>query len=675
MASPVRSSPLAPNLLSIACQTNDIDFVTQALNKGAKPDAETLTWACKSRNIEILTTVIKAGAQSNEETVVAACATKLPEIVKKVLETHPKISPSALGEAEKTGNQSIIAMVKSAQENAYVPSDMLTNACRMRDLDAVLLAIEKGAKPDAQTLTWAFVSADLNIIESVISVGALPDEETLNVAVSSAQFLLVKKAILQGAQATNKTLELAYKTGIADLIKLIENMVITSASILYNPYDLSTAVPIGAKEEKERRVGTTRTEKSAKKSETLLPEPIHPSSSKPLPRPRPKIQSTPLMPPQQIQPPSNSKLPPPITSTTQQIQSPSKPAIPADMLTIACKTGDFLTVQTAIEKGAQPDADTLNWAIKTRDLDIIKAVAMTRAQCNGQTLSEAFGTGNIHIVKFVYEKLNAKPNQETLNWAIGGYSKKILDGFDWLEDKKIRMDDPDRPMHCFYLFVQKAVEIGCKPTSETLSLVLKVGRQYTISRKYPILPCDIVINAGAKPDHETLDLAIACGNERIVLQMIKEAGAQVNEKLLDVAITHGWISVTQNIQGIKPTPDALTKACRFRGNDYSDKKLSMSDSKLIHEVIVLGAKADANTFNAIGWLHRDHITHSYTFLSDAAIDELFKAGLRLTKDDLQKLRSRQVTLPKRSHWNSHDYETDKCNRFYGNLCVKAKKYH
>lgn len=118
----------------------------------------------------------------------------------------------------------------SFSSSSHPPLDMLSLACKTKDIDFVHLAISKGAIPDSQTLTWACKSGSIDIINEVALQGALPDNETLNVACSTRQVAIVKLALFCGANASTKSLELAHKTGNIEIFNLIKTELSSIAS-------------------------------------------------------------------------------------------------------------------------------------------------------------------------------------------------------------------------------------------------------------------------------------------------------------------------------------------------------------------------------------------------------------------------------------------------------------
>ena len=102
---------VAPDLLSKACKTGDLDYVLNVIQRGAKPDSQIFTWACLSKNIEIIGAVVSTGAQPDNETLTAACSTHQLAIVKMALLQGAKPNARTMEIATASGVEDIIRLV------------------------------------------------------------------------------------------------------------------------------------------------------------------------------------------------------------------------------------------------------------------------------------------------------------------------------------------------------------------------------------------------------------------------------------------------------------------------------------------------------------------------------------------------------------------------------------
>ncbi len=111
LASQSPPTQLPADLLSECCKKGDIAVVRRAIERGARPDAQTLTWACHSKKYEIVEAVVAVGAKPDGETLTTACATGNPAIVMKILSLGATPSFNTKRIAEKSRNDEIIRMI------------------------------------------------------------------------------------------------------------------------------------------------------------------------------------------------------------------------------------------------------------------------------------------------------------------------------------------------------------------------------------------------------------------------------------------------------------------------------------------------------------------------------------------------------------------------------------
>ncbi|MBS0616163.1 MAG: hypothetical protein JSR58_06395 [Verrucomicrobia bacterium] len=235
-------------VLNLACQTKDIDFVNLAIAKKAVPNSETYTWACWTGKIEIVDAVEMLGAKPDEETLTAACNTGNLEVVQRAISKGAFPSDQTLEIAKSTKDDQIIHLVNTlvqgrlksvpAETNplettsapARLLDDRLTTACKTRKLHLVNQMIEQGALPVKDTLYWACVSGELEIVNAVIKAGAGPDPEgkdslatkgTLSVACETKNVKIVQAVGKAGVKAGVDTLDVALKTGIVEIVEAV----------------------------------------------------------------------------------------------------------------------------------------------------------------------------------------------------------------------------------------------------------------------------------------------------------------------------------------------------------------------------------------------------------------------------------------------------------------------
>lgn len=94
-------------------------------------------------------------------------------------------------------------------------------------------------------------------------------------------------------------------------------------------------------------------------------------------------------------------------------------------LSNACQTKDLSTVQTAIQKGAQPDSRTFTWACASGNVAIVDEVLDVDAQPDADTLSTACSTGILSIVEKAITG-GSKPDSLTMSIAINSQNKRII---------------------------------------------------------------------------------------------------------------------------------------------------------------------------------------------------------------------------------------------------------
>lgn len=118
---------ITPNSLTKACQSkvDAEDRVRIMIERGAKPDSQTLTWAFFSGKFEIIYAVIQAGAMPDGETLNAACSTQQVILIKIALMMGARASQKTMEIAKKGGIPEIIDLVnlaKARQPAAAAPS-------------------------------------------------------------------------------------------------------------------------------------------------------------------------------------------------------------------------------------------------------------------------------------------------------------------------------------------------------------------------------------------------------------------------------------------------------------------------------------------------------------------------------------------------------------------------
>jgi hypothetical protein len=224
------TSNVAPDMLSSACKSRDLDFVLLALKKGAKPDDQTLTWACMSNNTEIVNAVLAVGAQPDSETLTTACSTYNFVMVTKALAAGAKAGAKTMEIALQSQNANIIDAVTRAGAPAAASQTLpvsapppvpatpnqqgsrLTLACKTRDLRYVKEAILAGEQPDALTLNSAIDSQNPEIVQAVIAVGAKPTTYDLTLA-CQGNIDIARAVVFAGALPDGNTFTTTLKHG------------------------------------------------------------------------------------------------------------------------------------------------------------------------------------------------------------------------------------------------------------------------------------------------------------------------------------------------------------------------------------------------------------------------------------------------------------------------------
>ena len=107
------------------------------------------------------------------------------------------------------------------------PPDMLSKACKTKQLDSVNAAILCGALPDSHTLTLACFSRNIAIVRAVIAKNAWADEKTMDTALETADPLIISavaplcakvNAVAAPVIASDK-LSVACQTKNVDIVK------------------------------------------------------------------------------------------------------------------------------------------------------------------------------------------------------------------------------------------------------------------------------------------------------------------------------------------------------------------------------------------------------------------------------------------------------------------------
>lgn len=93
----------------------DVCFkITELIDAGAEPTAQTLDLAINTGNISIILCVIKAGGKPTAQSLDLAIKTENPEIVKKVIEVGAKPTQQSLDLAIQTGEPETVNLVVGA---------------------------------------------------------------------------------------------------------------------------------------------------------------------------------------------------------------------------------------------------------------------------------------------------------------------------------------------------------------------------------------------------------------------------------------------------------------------------------------------------------------------------------------------------------------------------------
>lgn len=218
---------LGEDVLNAACKTNDLSKVLFAIEIGARPNSETLTWACLSNDPRIVEEVLKLGATPDHATLNGACSTGNFFVVVKAIAANALPNKKTMEVVQQSNDIHIINMVKryidlqaasavksgGVPQVTSVPEDKLTRACKTGNCELVKKAIKEEAFPDEETLYWAVKSGDREIVELVIARGANPSrydethtESLLSFACELGNTDIIEQVLLAGSKPTKNTL-------------------------------------------------------------------------------------------------------------------------------------------------------------------------------------------------------------------------------------------------------------------------------------------------------------------------------------------------------------------------------------------------------------------------------------------------------------------------------------
>lgn len=162
-STPVYAGP-APDMLTRACQTANIQQVMMAIAQGARPDEQTLDAAIKTSNFSVVQAVISAGAFPSSGTLTAAFNTGVRDIIDAVY-------------------------TKGAQPDAHTMSAAIRSAANDPHRNNIRLAEQAGAKYDFSSFETAAIFNIKDLVGHCLRGGYKPTTEMLHRAYDDAKLL------------------------------------------------------------------------------------------------------------------------------------------------------------------------------------------------------------------------------------------------------------------------------------------------------------------------------------------------------------------------------------------------------------------------------------------------------------------------------------------------------
>lgn len=367
-------------------------------------------------------------------------------------------------------------------------------------------------------------------------------------------------------------------------------------------------------------------------------------------------------------------------------------------LTIACSTQLATLVRKALSLGAKATEDTFKTAnfiknqtlldlialaprITTARRDSLRAGSSTEKTERDNELTTAVKEGDfLKVVETLAKKV--PPQKFTLLRGVESGNLKIVQAL-WEAEAKPHADPEAAPDELTLAFQTKKLGIasylftkGMQPGTGTLSAAFGTGDQDFVL---------LALQIKAQPDENTLNRALLgfIDEGNAVYQAIDQAlraKAMPNESTLDIAIRHvqdliapgALINYLHQKAKAEPSPNTLTLACQCPHSNFT------SYESLLQATLLTGAKADKETFGSIRWIGQNVSSSSSEnqrqfHLENRTVNDLFNAGLKPTKEELEHLQSKIIPIKKeKKSWKEEEIKQNGRNEFYTLILTVAE---